>query len=120
VTPGLSARINRHRAAFREAEFCLASLEPGRLTLAFHAAAGWLSVRSRRMEGSLAEELPAALKQETTAGAGADGGSLYLVGEELAGLAPFGVPGWRITRLAENGARPAVPVAPLAPAAVAK
>ena len=120
VSPALSVRINRHRAAFKQTDFCLAAVEPGRLTLAFHAASAWLGVRSRRMEGSLAEELPAALKQEMTAGAVAGGGSLYLIGEELMGLAPFSVPGWRMTRLAESGVRPAAMTAPLAPAAVVK
>jgi hypothetical protein len=72
------------------------------------------------MEGSLADELPAALKQEMTAGAVVGAGSLYLIGEDLMGLAPFNVPGWRVTRLAESGVRPAAVTAPLAPAAVAK
>jgi hypothetical protein len=120
VIPALAARINRHRGAFKGKDFCLAAVEPGRLTLAFHGAAGWLSVRGRRLDGALAQELPAALKQEAAAGAVANGGNLYLAGEELAGLAPFSVPGWRVTRLPENGIRPAAPVASLASAPVAK
>jgi hypothetical protein len=120
VIPALAARINRHRALFKGTDFCLATAEPGRLTLAFHAASGWVSVRSRRMDGSLAQELPAALKQEAAASAIAEGGSLYLAAEELAGLGPFSVPGWRVIRLAENSVRPAAPAVPFAPAPMVK
>ena len=119
VSPSLSARIDRHRTALKGVDFCLASIEPGRLTLAFHAAAGWLSVRSRRLDGSVAEELPGILKQEAAAGSVAEGGTLYLAGEDVAGVASLRVPGWRIARLAEDAMRP-IAAAPLVSAGVAK
>lgn len=119
VSPSLSGRINRHRAALKGADFCLASVEPGRLTLAFHADVGWLSVRSRRLDSSVAEELPAMLKQEAAAGAVAEGGTLYLAGEDTTAIASLRVPGWRVARLAEDVARP-IAVAPLVSAGVAK
>ena len=119
VGPSLSARINRHRAALRGDDFCLASLEPGRLTLAFHAATGWLSVRSRRLDGSVTEELAAMLKQEAAADSVAEGGTLYLAGEDAVGVASLRVPGWRVVRLTEDVARP-IAAAPLASATVVK
>ena len=119
VSPSLSARIDRHRTALKGVDFCLASIEPGRLTLAFHAAAGWLSVRSRRLDGSVAEELPGILKQEAAAGSVAEGGILYLAGEDVAGVASLRVPGWRIARLAEDAMRP-IAAAPLVSAGAVK
>jgi len=119
VSPSLSGRINRHRAALKGADFCLASVEPGRLTLAFHADVGWLSVRSRRLDSSAAEELPAMLKQEAAAGAVAEGGTLYLAGEDTTAIASLRVSGWRVARLAEDVVRP-IAVAPLVSAGVAK
>jgi hypothetical protein len=119
VSPSLSARINRHRIALKGADFCLASVEPGRLTLAFHNAEGWLSVRSRRLDGGVAEELPAMLKQEAAAGAVAEGGTLYLAGEDVTGIVTLRIPGWRLARLAEDAVRP-IPAAPLVSAGVAK
>jgi hypothetical protein len=109
LVPALAARVNRHRRALRAATFCLASVEPGRLTLAFREPAGWTAVRSRRSDGSLAEALPAALKQESVAGGSTPAGALYLVGEDIARLPPFAVPGWQVTRLSEEAPPPSVP-----------
>jgi hypothetical protein len=51
VTPALSDCFNRHRRALKSREFCLANVEPGRVTFGFRVRAGWRAVRSRRMEG---------------------------------------------------------------------
>jgi hypothetical protein len=102
LVPALAARVNRHRHALRAAAFCLASVEPGRLTLAFRAPASWTAVRSRRSDVPLAEALPAALKQESLAGGSTLAGTLYLVGEDIARLPPFAIPGWQVTRLSEE------------------
>lgn len=106
VRPALAECLNRHRRALKEPEFCIATAEPGRVSLAFRSRAGWQAVRSRRIEGPLAETLPALLKQEAVAGASPEGGTLYLCAAD----APlFTLPGWRLVRLAEmDGAgRPA-------------
>ena len=108
LVPALAARVNRHRHALRAAAFCLASVEPGRLTLAFRSPAGWTAVRSRRSDAPLAEALPAALKQESAAGGATSGGMLYLVGEDVAQLAPFAIPGWQVKRLSEEGPPPSL------------
>ena len=108
LVPALAARVNRHRRALRAAAFCLASVEPGRVTLAFRSPAGWTAVRSRRSDAALAEELPAALKQESAAGGSTPAGTLYLVGEDIARLPPFAIPGWQVTRLSEEAPPPSV------------
>ena len=100
VTPALADCLNRHRRALKEPEFCLATAEPGRITLAFRARAGWQAVRSRRVDGALPETLPALLKQEAVAGAAPDGGVLYLCTTNLAHVPPFTVPGWKLVRVA--------------------
>src|SRR4029077_9812295 len=64
VRPGLAECLNRHRRALKEPEFCLASAEPGRISLVFRSRAGWQAVRSRRIDGPLAETLPTLLTQE--------------------------------------------------------
>lgn len=102
LVPALAARVNRHRHALRAAAFCLASEEPGRLTLAFRSPGGWTAVRSRRSDAPLAEALPVALKQESVAGSSTPAGTLYLVGEDIARLPPFVIPGWQVTRLSEE------------------
>jgi len=105
VRAALADRISRHRRALRERMFCLASLEPGRLTCAFHDASGWIAVRTRRVEGSPAEWLAGALKQEAATAGAADGGRLYLVADDLAQIGSYTSPTWQITRLAD-GAEP--------------
>ena len=102
LVPALAARVNRHRHALRAGAFCLASVEPGRLTLAFRARAGWTAVRSRRSDVPLAEALPAALKQEAVTGGSTAPGILYLAGEDIAQLPPIAIPGWQIVRLNEE------------------
>jgi hypothetical protein len=108
LVPALAACINRHRRALNAAAFCLASVEPGRLTLAFRAPGGWTAVRSRRNDASLAEALPAALKQESVAGGSTSAGTLYLVGEDIAQLPQFAIPGWQVARLSEEVPPPSV------------
>jgi hypothetical protein len=102
LTPALSDCINRHRRALAEREFCLATVESGRVSFAFRGRGGWSAVRSRRMEGPLAEALPTLLKQEAVAASVADGGVLYLCAAGLADQPPFSVPGWRLIRLVED------------------
>lgn len=119
LVPSLVARVNRHRKALRERAFCLASVEPGRLTLAFRAAAGWTAVRSRRSDVPVTEALPAALKQESAAGGATSLGALYVIGEDLAQLPPLAIAGWKITHLSEN-APPAAVVPTLAQASEAQ
>lgn len=101
VVPMLSARVQRHRRSLKERAFCFASLEPGRMTLAFHGAHGWDAVRGRRVANGVGEELAGALRQEAAvAGAGATG-TVYLAGEDLAQAAPSSVAGWKVVRLEE-------------------
>ncbi|HXV08017.1 MAG TPA: hypothetical protein VD791_08300, partial [Burkholderiales bacterium] len=83
-------------------------MEPGRFTLAFRSPAGWTAVRSRRSDAALAEALPAALKQESAAGGSIAAGTLYLVGEDIAQLPPFAIPGWQVARLSEEAPPPSV------------
>jgi hypothetical protein len=107
VVPALAERINRHRSALKGATFCVASIEPRRMTLAFHGAEGWQSVRSRRSDGALEDDLPTALKQEAAAGHGVAGGMLYVIAEQLAEAPPFKVTGWKMVHLNEPAAQPA-------------
>ena len=102
LTPALADCINRHRRALGEREFCLATVEPGRVSFAFRGQTGWIAVRSRRMEGPLAEVLPTLLKQEAIAASAPDGGALYLCAAELADVPPFSVQGWRLIRLMDD------------------
>jgi hypothetical protein len=109
VRPALAECLNRHRRALTEPEFCIATAEPGRVSLAFRSRAGWQAVRSRRIEGALAETLPALLKQEAVAGAAPEGGTLYVCAADSADPPPVTVPGWKLVRLtqADGAARPA-------------
>jgi len=115
VEPLLGVRIQRHRRSLKERAFCFASLESGRMTLAFHGALGWEAVRGRRTAQAVGDELARALRQEAAA-AGADrAGTVYLAGDDLAPLGPVSVVGWKVVRLDEAagvatvpaGARPA-------------
>jgi hypothetical protein len=113
VRPALAECLNRHRGAFKEPDFCIATAEPGRISVAFRSRAGWQAVRSRRIEGTLAETLPVLLKQEAVAGAAPDGGTLYLCAADIADAPPFTVPGWKLVRLAQaDGAAPPANLAP--------
>ena len=100
-------------SALRERVFCLASLEPGRLTLAFRSEAGWLAVRTRRVNGNPLEALAGVLRQEAAAAGAADGGSLYLIADAAASLPSIHLPNWKVTRLDDGvaavAARPRVP-----------
>ena len=102
LTPALADCINRHRRMLAEREFCLAMVELGRVSFAFRGRNGWAAVRSRRMEGTLAEALPTLLKQEAIAASVADGGVLYLCAAGLADVPPFSVPGWRVIRFMDE------------------
>jgi hypothetical protein len=104
LAPTLTDRINRHRRALGEPTFCVASIEPGRLTLAFRHAGAWQAVRSRRVEGSPIDGLAGALLQEAAAGGVPSGGALYLVGENLGALPAFSIPGWKVMRLNDGPA----------------
>lgn len=103
AVPALADRINRHRGALKGTAFCVASIESRRMTLAFHDVHGWQSVRGRRSDGALEDELPMALKQEAAAGNGTAGGVLYLIGEGVGGMPAFSVSGWKVVRLSEVG-----------------
>ncbi|UCH47050.1 MAG: hypothetical protein JSU95_13245 [Betaproteobacteria bacterium] len=98
----LGERINRHRRRLRQNEFCFASLEPERLTLAFHSKAGWLAVRGRRLAAGAVEQLPAVVRQEAAAAGANQGGDLYLASELPAEALPAEVAGWRLVRLYER------------------
>ena len=102
--------MNRHRRALSGAAFSLASVEPGRLTLAFYSAAGWTAVRSRRVDGALSEALALTLKQETALTGTASAGVLYVVGEDIGQLPTLAIPGWNVSLLSEEA--PLLPVAP--------
>lgn len=101
VTPALADCVNRHRRALKGREFCLASVESGRVTFAFRARTGWLAVRSRRMEGPFQDLLPTLLKQEASAGGAPEGGLLYLCVPQLEDDASLLVPGWKLIPLSE-------------------
>jgi hypothetical protein len=103
VRPALAECLNHHRRALKEPEFCLATAEPGRISLAFRSRAGWQAVRSRRIDGPLAEMLPTLLTQEAVAGAAPQGGLLYLCVPDSVDVPPFTVPGWRPVRLGQAG-----------------
>jgi hypothetical protein len=98
----LVERLNRHRRLLREDEFCFASIETQRLTLAFHGKAGWLAVRSRRVAAVIAEQLADVLKQEAAAAGTREGGTLYLVSESPTESLPAQLAGWRVVRLRER------------------
>jgi hypothetical protein len=103
VRPALAECINHHRRALKEPEFCLATAEPGRISLAFRSRAGWQAVRSRRVDGPLAETLPTLLTQEAAAASAPQGGPLYLCVPDSVDVPPFTVPGWRLVRLGQTG-----------------
>lgn len=107
VTPALADCVNRHRRALKGRELCLANVEAGRVTFAFHGRAGWRAVRSRRMEGPLSELLPTLLKQEASACGVQEGGALYLCAPRGQDHASVQVPGWKVMLLAEVDAPPA-------------
>ena len=106
LTPALADCINRHRRVLTEREFCLATVEPGRISFAFWSRTGWTAVRSRRMDGALPEVLPTLLKQEAIASSVADAGTLFLCAVDLDDVPPLGVPGWKLVRLPQGRAAP--------------
>lgn len=112
VVPLLSARIQRHLRKLDQSVFCFASLEPGRMTLAFHSAAGWDALRGRRLSAGIGEELASALRQESAAADIGATGTLYLAGEDLPVLgSPLA--GWSVVRLQEPyGVTPQLPGSP--------
>ena len=103
VTPAMMYCIHRHRAALGAAQFCFAAAEPERISLAFYSGGGWQAVRSRRVDGSLPETLPALLKQEAAASDAPVGGTLYVCMDAAAGTSPVSVPGWQVIPLAPPG-----------------
>jgi hypothetical protein len=107
VRAALADRINRHRRDLKERVFCLASLEPGRLTLAFHGEEGWIAVRARRVNGGLEDSLASVLRQEAAAVGAVDGGTLYLIAEDAAALRPFALHSWQVTPLGDSRRQPA-------------
>jgi hypothetical protein len=107
LVPALSDRINRHRRSLSARTFCVASTEPGRLTLAFRHERTWAGVRSRRVEGSPIDGLAGALVQEAAVSGVPGGGTLYLIGEDVGALPAFGIPGWQVQRLNDGAAMPA-------------
>jgi hypothetical protein len=109
VHAALADRINRHRRRMKEQVFCLASLEPGRLTLAFHGEDGWIAVRARRVNGALEDSLASVLRQEAAAVGAVDGGTLYLIAEDTAAPPPFVLHSWQVTPLDDFRRQPATP-----------
>jgi hypothetical protein len=105
VEPAFSVRVQRYRRSLKERSFCFASIEPGRLTLAFHGADGWQALRGRHTCEAPSEELAVALRQEAAAAGATANGTLYLAGENLSEVAPFTISGWKIVRLDEPVAR---------------
>jgi hypothetical protein len=105
VVPALADCINRHRRVLKNQGFCLASAEAGRVTFAFHGAAGWSAVRSRRIEGTLSEVLPTLLKQEASAAGVEEGGVLYLCAPGVRDHSGMLVSGWQLILLDEAGPR---------------
>jgi hypothetical protein len=103
VRPALADCLNRHLRGLKENVFCLATAEPGRISLAFRSRSGWQAVRSRRLDGPLPETLPTLLKQEAAAGSVPEGGVLYLCAAGINQVPPFMVQGWRLVRLGESG-----------------
>jgi hypothetical protein len=104
VKPMLSARVQRQQRNLKESSFCFASLEAGRLMLAFYGDRGWCAVRGRLLGDAPGEELAAALKQEAAASGASANGTLYLTADDLGDLPPFSVSGWKIVRLATPAA----------------
>ena len=109
VVPALADCVNRHRGALKSREFCLASVEAGRVTFAFRGRTGWRAVRSRRVDGALDELLPNLLKQEASAAGVQEGGILYLCAPNVRQYAGIPVPGWKLVLLAD-AAPPPVPM----------
>jgi hypothetical protein len=110
LTPAFAERVARHRRALNGEAFGLASVEPGRLTLAFRGEGGWSAIRSRRIDTPLSEALALALKQESAVPGAATAGTLYVAGEEVAQSPSLAVPGWKVTLLSEEAPlRPAAP-----------
>jgi hypothetical protein len=109
VNAALAERIDRHRSALRDQVFCLASLEPARLTLAFRNEAGWLAVRTRRVNGNPLEALSSVLRQEAAAAGAADGGTLYMIVDAATPRSSFSLPSWKVTRLDDGVAGAAAP-----------
>jgi hypothetical protein len=107
VRAALADRVNRHRRELKEQVFCLASLEPARVTLAFHGEDGWIAVRARRTNGGLEDSLGSVLRQEAAAVGALDGGTLYLIAEDAAALPPFALHSWQVTPLGDLRRQPA-------------
>jgi len=101
VVPALADCINRHRRVLKKRDFCLASVEAGRLTFVFRGSAGWRAVRGRRADGPLPELLPTLLKQEASASGVPEGGTLYLCAPHVREHANMLVPGWKVVLLDE-------------------
>jgi hypothetical protein len=111
VIPSMADCINRHRRALKKPGFCLTNVEPGRLTFAFWARGQWLAVRSRRVDGSIADQLPTLVKQEASAAGVAEGGILYLCAPRVREYAGTPVPGWQL-KLLDDVAPAAPPIVP--------
>lgn len=100
LVPALADRINRYRVALKAPQFCFVAAEPGRVSLAFRSSGAWRAVRSRRINGELAQALPVLLKQEAVVGDAIGGGVLYLCPDAMP--TAFPVAGWQTVRLGEG------------------
>lgn len=98
AAPLFSDRYNRHRRKFDARAFCVAHLEPGRMTLAFRGASGWLGIRTVRMQEAGTAELAAGLRQEAAAIGAPAGGPLFLIGREEMLRRIGSLPGWNVVR----------------------
>jgi hypothetical protein len=109
MVPAFVRDVERHRSALRGEDFWLARVETGRLTLALRQRGAWSAIRSRRLDGTGAEALANALRQEALACGVAPKGSVYLI--DASGSVQA-IPGWQTTRLGSSTPAPAAVSAP--------
>ncbi|HZR02228.1 MAG TPA: hypothetical protein VFA81_03535 [Burkholderiales bacterium] len=111
IVPVFVARYNEYRRRLRGRTYCVASVERGRLTLAFRGERGWFGVRSRRLHGSLPAELADGLRQETATLGVPNAGALFLIGPEELIRRAAAIPGWSVTRLGDDSLAPSAALA---------
>jgi len=109
MVPAFVRDVDRHRSALRGEDFWLVRVEIGRLTLALRQRGAWSAIRSRRLDGTAAEALANALRQEALACGVAPHGSVYLID---AGGSVQAIPGWQTTRLGSSAPATATVSAP--------
>jgi hypothetical protein len=101
VEPFLAAAFNACRGAIGREPVWLAAAEPGRVCIAQLDRGAWRQVRSERLRGRLADELPAALERcRLSAADGAAAGRVLLVSREDPQLGPDDAGAWSFERIA--------------------